>query len=435
MRELEAGLDALEAAGEALEARQAREVARVLGGVGARFADPADPLRREALEALPGASGLSAPMAEVVLDGMARDWTADRLATLLRAEFGDPGVLDGFANHVGESRTRAVGPCPLVQVVSGSVPGVGVNALIRALLVKAPTLIKPGRGDRTLPSLFLRGLAEVDAELARAAAVIYWPPEREELLDAALARAERVVVYGGDGTVEAIRRRTPVTTRLVAYHHRWSVAYVAVEVCRSPEELRRTAGAAARAVAVFDQRGCVSPLTVFVESSGTDGGRRFAVALADALEALEAELPSGSPSPEESARLQQLRGSAEILAAAGAPVWMRHGEGAGWTVIHDPRRHLEERGLTGRVVRVEEVEGDAGLAARLREDGAHLQTVGVAGIEGARREALARSLGRVGVCRVAPLEAVPFPPAWWHHDGGGPLRDLVRWVDLEAPAL
>ena len=42
------------------------------------------------------------------------------------------------------------------------------------------------------------------------------------------------------------------------------------------------------------------------------------------------------------------------------------------------------------------------------------------------------ALGAVGASRVAPFAAVPFPRPWWHHDGGGPLRDLVRWVDLEG---
>ena len=33
---------------------------------------------------------------------------------------------------------------------------------------------------------------------------------------------------------------------------------------------------------------------------------------------------------------------------------------------------------------------------------------------------------------IAPLERVPWPPPWWHHDGRGPLAALLRWTDLEA---
>jgi hypothetical protein len=63
--------------------------------------------------------------------------------------------------------------------------------------------------------------------------------------------------------------------------------------------------------------------------------------------------------------------------------------------------------------------------------GPHLQTVGVAGC-GDRVEGLAEALARVGVLRIAGFVDVPFPPPWWHHDGDGPLRSLVRWVDLEG---
>jgi len=57
--------------------------------------------------------------------------------------------------------------------------------------------------------------------------------------------------------------------------------------------------------------------------------------------------------------------------------------------------------------------------------------VGVAGI-GDRLEGLGRVLAELGVSRIVPLESVPFGSPCWDHDGGGPLRDLVRWVDLEG---
>ena len=71
------------------------------------------------------------------------------------------------------------------------------------------------------------------------------------------------------------------------------------------------------------------------------------------------------------------------------------------------------------------------MVSELAPFSGHLQTVGVAGI-GDRLEGLGRVLAELGVSRIVPFESVPFPPPWWHHDGGGPLRDLVRWVDLEG---
>jgi hypothetical protein len=56
--------------------------------------------------------------------------------------------------------------------------------------------------------------------------VVYWDGGTDALEEAALAEADAVVVYGEDATVRRVRDRLPVTTRLVAYHHRTSVALV-----------------------------------------------------------------------------------------------------------------------------------------------------------------------------------------------------------------
>jgi hypothetical protein len=72
-----------------------------------------------------------------------------------------------------------------------------------------------------------------------------------------------------------------------------------------------------------------------------------------------------------------------------------------------------------------------GLGEALAPLSAHLQTVGVAGL-GPDGDEVVEGLIRLGVTRVVPVADMPFPPAWWHHDGAGPLRALVRWAEWEA---
>src|SRR5690606_27933580 len=140
-------------------------------------------------------AGVSPAMARVILYGMARDWCADRLEVLAEEELG-PDVLLGGTVQRGRRRVMAFGPGLAVHVVSGSVPGVGVSALVRTLLLGAPTLLKPGLGDSVLPVLFAGALAERAPELADRLAVVYWPGGHEGVERAALARAEAVTVYG-----------------------------------------------------------------------------------------------------------------------------------------------------------------------------------------------------------------------------------------------
>jgi hypothetical protein len=419
-------LDTLCDARTRLLRRTARDIAAALGAVGARFLDPGDSVRAEALELLPAESGLSPQMATVVLDGMAGDWGEERLWAVLAAEFGDDACLDAFVAR-GWQRSMATGPSLCLQVVSGSVPGVGVTALIRSLLVKSPTLLKPGRGDSVLPVLFASALAEADAELAEALAVVYWPGGSEALEEAALARADTVVAYGGDDVVRSLRDRAPVTTRFVAYHHRVSVGVVGLEGLQEAIA-EQGAAALANAVAIFDQRGCVSPQVVYVEEGGEVSPRAFAGLLATSLAALERDLPGGLLDRAEASALHQMRGTAELMAASDGGVELQHGGDAHWTVIFDPAATLLTA-YTGRSVQVKPLSDLARLPDLLAPMRAHLQTVGAAGL-GDRGTALAVRLGRVGVSRVVPFAEVPFPPPWWHHDGGSPLGDLVRWFDL-----
>ena len=422
-------------AGGALAMRDASSIAAALGSVGERFLDPGDGLRSEALELLPSTTGLSPEMVAAVLDGMAADWTGARLAELLRREMGEPCALDGFVESADPRtvtrgpgrRATAVGPRLCVQIVAGSVAGVGVSALVRSLLVKGPTLLKPGRGDVVLPVLFARALAEADPVLGAATAVVYWPGGSRALEGAALKRAEVVTAYGSDATVGELRARTPVTTRFVAYHHRVSVGVVGREAL-SASTLERTASEVALSLALFDQRGCVSPQLVFAEQGGERAPAAFAEALAEALHGLEATLPTGALDAAEASALHQARGTAELMAGFGEGR-IFHGAAEPWTVLYEPEPQTLPP-LAGRFARVRPLDSLDLLPKSLEPLGGHLQTVGFAGL-GDRLEELAWRLGRLGAVRVAPFHAVPFPPPWWHHDGGGPLGDLVRWVDLE----
>lgn len=478
---------ALEARADTLRARRVSSVATALGRVGVRFLDADDPLRARALALLPASAHVSGPMAEAILDGMARDWSADRLTRLVAEELGEAEALDRTVHRTGR-RKLAVGPRLCTQIVSGSVPGVGVNALLRSLLVKAPTLLKPGRGDEVLSVLFAEGLREEDPQLADALAVVYWEGGAVEVESAALARAEVVVAYGSDETVAALRSLTPATARFIGYHHRVGVGIVGREALTA-EHAPAVARDVATSVALFEQRGCVCPQLVLVESGGAVGPDRFAEQVAGALSELERALPGPELSVDEASRLQQMRATAEMKAetrrvATGDSAGRRAATGpagaddeavarlptggmavyhggadGGWTVLlrandaddglgaegrsgghartgADRRSHADgwdggvEPAGAGRTVRLRVVDDVADVYAALRPLGAHLQSVGYAGL-GARTVEVAEGLGRLGASRVTPFARVAFPPPWWMHDGRGPLSDLVRWIEVE----
>ncbi|MBI4539622.1 MAG: hypothetical protein HY704_08980 [Gemmatimonadetes bacterium] len=413
---------------EALLDRSVSDTAAALGRIARRFLNPDDPLRRSALELTARLNGYSAVMSEVVLDGMARDWLEEPLMRLVSAEFGDPGVLDGFRPGPEGARVRAIGPELSFHVGAGNVPGVAVTSMVRALLVKSAALVKPGAGDAALPVLFARALAERDEGLAACVAVVYWPGGEAELERAALEEADLTVIYGGEDAVAALRQKASADALVLPYHHRISFGIVGRDAV-ARELAGETAIAAARAAAIFEQRGCVSPHLLYVERGGEESPARFAERLARAFARLEQELPPGALEPAEAIAIQQVRGTTELQAAAHPGVMLHRKDTAGWTVIYDENPEFEPSCLN-RVIRVKPVSDLYAVVALVRPHRRYLQTVGVAGA-GGRLAGLAEELGRIGVTRITSLPRMPFPPPWWHQDGMSPLRSLVRWVDLE----
>ncbi len=421
-------LEALRDAGARLADVPVRDLVSCVGRVADRFLDSSDPIRRKAIDLLVPTAGFSKEMASEILTGMARDWTASRLTELLRRELQDPGVLDGFCQLDGGRSVRARGPLLTFHVGAGTVPGVSVTSMIRALLVKSAVLLKPGLGDVVLPVLFAEALAEEAPELSDAIAVTYWPGGSSRLEGLALQRAEAVVAYGGDEAIGSLRTRTPVTARFIAYHHRLSVGLVGREALTA-ERAPRVARVAARAVSMFDQRGCVSAHAIYVEEGGAVDPGEWADLLALAMADLEAELPGGKLTAADASAVHQMRGSAELREASGSGVRVFRADESFWTVILE-----DEMGFTpsclNRVVSLFPTPDLCGVAASLEEVGGYLQTVAVDGA-GDRLPMLAEALCRAGATRVTSFEKAPWPPPWWHHDGASVFAGLLRWIDLE----
>jgi len=411
--------------------RPVAEIVAAIAAAAARLAREGDPRRRVALEALPAITGYSPPMVRLVLDRMVEDWSEPSLLSLLRSEFRDPGVLDGFRPHpsgeVGQ-RTRAFGPELAFHIFAGNVPGVAVTSIVRSLLVKAATFGKTASGEPLLPVLFAQTLAEVDRQLGECLGVTYWPGGSAALEAAAFEAADTIVVYGGAGVAEDVRRRAPAGRRVVVHGPRFSLGLIG-RAALAAGVVDETAAQAARAVAVFDQQGCVSPHVYYVEQGGETTPARFAERLAAHLARLETELPRGAISPAEAGAIQAARADAEARAIAGADVRIHAPRGTGFTVIYDADPAFAPSPLN-RTIRVKPVADLADAAELVRPVARLIQTVAVAGA-GGQLDGLAERLGRAGASRITSLARMPWPPTTAHHDGQEPLRELVRWTDIE----
>ncbi len=411
----------------ALLGRPVRDIVAALDAAARHLSRRGD-LREQAIALLPETTRFSRPMIELILDRMAADWRADALERLLAAELGDAAVLDGFVEDAQAGRrVMAVGPSLTLNVFAGNVPGVAVTALVRCLLVKSAAIGKTAADDPVLPVLFARALERVDARLAACLAVTYWPGGTGEAEDRALAESDTIVVYGGAEAVASVRARAPASARVLEHGPRMSLGFIARETLGA-DRARSVARAVALAAATFDQHGCVSLHAAFVERGGETSPAAFARLVFEELQALEAGLPRGRLLPDEAAALHAERARAEfgVLVAGGFVLGV---PGVGATVVHAETPDATPSCLD-RLVRVSAVDDLAEGVDAVRHLRSLLQTAGLAA-PAERRTGLADALARAGFTRVTSFEAMPWPPAHWHHDGASPLRELVRWVDLE----
>ncbi len=424
---LEATVRAARQAGRDLVHRPVLSIVKAIDAAAARLTDRGDALREEAVRLIPRATGYSPRMAVLVLERMAAGWRSAPLRRLLETELGDPTVLDAFTPAGPGRNTRAYGPGLGFHVFAGNVPGVAVTSMVRSLLVKSPVVGKLASGEPVLPVLFARALASVDPDLADALAVTYWPGGAEDAEWRMLQAADVVVVYGGDEVVSSFRARAPAHDRLVVHGPRLSVGLIGnAALGKNSAALAR---AVARAVATFDQHGCVSPHALWVEDARGEEARAFAEELGAALESIEQELPRGTVSAGEASAIHQARGAAEMRGHAGESVRVFAGGGTSWTVVYDPEPVFRTSCLN-RFVYVHPIEHLQDAVDLLAPVGNRLQSVAIAGTD-ARHPDIAHALARAGATRITTFERLPWPPPEWHHDGRGALRELLHWVDLE----
>ena len=154
----------------------------------------------------------------------------------------------------------------------------------------------------------------------------------------------------------------------------------------------------------------------------------WAAQLLDALDSVAEELPPGTASLPAAVARRQERERWMLREAAGTGHRIFSGSPGGPAVLYEPDPFAPLRlPATGRTVVVRPIECLCRLPLALRPGRSILQTFALAAPPGRIGE-LAEILAASGVRRVASFEEQPWPPAWWRHDGTGPLHALVSWA-------
>jgi hypothetical protein len=284
-------------------------------------------------------------------------------------------------------------------------------------------LAKTSQHDPVTARILARAIAATDPDLAEALEIVSFPGADAGRMQALLG-ADCVVATGSDETIASLAGRVAPPRRFVGYGHRVSAALLGPAALGGPE-LAEAARGLALDVALWDQLGCLSPVSVFVEGDA----HAAAEAIASELDALASLLPRGHVPREAAVAFAHARGEAEMRAAAGHDVAL-YGD-ARWTVVRETDARPRPCPLY-RFLRVHPVSGDHALLEALRPLAPHLAGVAVAGF-GSATAGLVAALAALGASRICAPGRLQAPPLAWHHDGQGVLLPLARITDVELP--
>ncbi len=329
-------------------------------------------------------------MVQVSLDALLDSLTTESLWALIDAE--DMRDAQGY---------------PVVgHVIAGNTPLLAWVSIIRALLVRSASFVKLPSGPASeWAKLFCHSLFQVSPNLRFCVELAEWPGGTTELDAALCAGVDLVMAHGGNATMQALHALCPPQTPFVGYGHR--VSYGLVTRGNGTAE---AAVGFARDVLLYDQGGCLSPQTVFVE-----GGWEDTLAFAERLAAALPDAAARYPLPVRADRAGAAVREARALALMGEGNRLWEDPGLRWTVIARPQSVFAPSPTFG-VVSVQPLAALEDLPEALAPVAGYLQGCAVAGEED-------DYIPRVSyLCKPGELQA---PPLSWRQDGRDVLRVLT----------
>lgn len=333
-------------------------------------------------------------------------------------------ALDGFVHLDGGQ--LAAKPHGLVSMwMAGNVPTLPIFALVPALLAKNVCLVKLADAEPDSIVAMLEVLAECSgddlsgAELCEALAVVWYSSDDHDLGTSMSLAADAKVSWGGQAALEAIRRlpQRPHCVN-VEFGPKYSIGVIGGALLEQAPALDRAIAAFVRDVAIFDQRACSSPQTVFVEAAnGALAGvaERFATALD--------RLPP-KPTIDAYTTVQIANVRAEWALDERRDV-IASRDGANWTVCMDADVSLKEA-VQSRTVFLTAVDSWRQVVPLIDP---RVQTVGIALGDADEALAFAEAATLAGAARCVRPGLMNVQESPW--DGKLLINELLRWVTLK----
>lgn len=344
---------------------------------------------------------------------------------------GNRKVLDDFCFIPANNYEVIANPKGIIaHWLSGNVPLLGMLSLIQAMLTKNANILKVSKENYHVIPILLdtfnkvriknkMGKEILGSEIIKSVAAVYFEKNDIEAQNLLSQIADVRVAWGNMEAVETIMNLPKhYGTTDIIFGPRTSLMVIGKEFLQNNLDAERIAKNAALDGSLFDQRGCNSPHTVFVEAGNPITPLDFAELLSIEMEKLVNKIPKQSVAATDSLKIMKHRVEYDIKGTAFYPTGME------WSVLYSDNDIGLAAPCYNRTLFVRPIKDIFEVANFCN----HLtQSVGTA-LSAERKKAFAKVVTRKGIDRLPDIGKMTLYDIPW--DGIFFMNHLVRWSKL-----
>ncbi|MBB6049606.1 acyl-CoA reductase [Armatimonas rosea] len=305
-------------------------------------------------------------------------------------------------------------PGVLALILAGNTPLLAWPTLHYCVLLGIPVFIKQSRDETVWTRHFVETLTEIDAEVAALLHLDLFPGMVDERMLSLLTIADATIAYGSDETLEALWPHL-YWKPFLPFGHATSIGFW----CDGSSQYREGGEGFARDVLMYDQQGCLSPQTIFVDwgnHGAISAGQLLAGELAKVVDDLKV------PPVTDLAIAREVREVADIARFTPTDYVIQDSH-LRWTVIYGTQPKILSHGTGHGIVRI--VPTYHRFMRHLPFILGSLQgKVSSVGVAGDMSQELGMALEAVGVSRICRAGEMQTPPLDWKNGG----VDLRAWL-------
>jgi hypothetical protein len=302
------------------------------------------------------------------------------------------------------------GPPVVGHIVASNTPLLAITSVVRALLIGSASIVKlPAQVGSNWLATFLSYLKKADPAIAALIEAHRWSSADVERNQELFLAVDSLIAYGNDDTIRTIQSEAKVP--VVGYGHRVSAAVL----LDGNGDLAIFDGFADD-ILMYDQTGCLSPHTLFVEGSYSDA-LYVASLLADAMH--RSSLPRPHETLERLARIREFRALSQMDNCVNI---VDDTDTRFTVVVHtEPTLHVSPTHACLYVVPITKV----GIIEVISYFEWLIQGIAVGGATTDNRAFIGRDLSDAGASLVCGPGKLQKPPIDWRENKRDVLRTLI----------